>query len=110
MHNLIGHKVEVLSVVFSPDGKFVASGGNDNNIRLWDVASGEQLQEFTGHTDRPEVIVMPRMLHWLKIGRLFYRKVLKYTLEKSFGSERFNCHIFADSYRYYPINITTLLL
>lgn len=48
---LTGHTGKVFSVAFSPDGKLLASGGNDNTIRVWDVASGEQLQEFTGHTD-----------------------------------------------------------
>jgi WD40 repeat protein len=41
------------SLAFSPDGSALASaGGNaeDFDIRLWDVASGEQLQTFQGHT------------------------------------------------------------
>ncbi|MFA5922663.1 MAG: WD40 repeat domain-containing protein [Methylococcaceae bacterium] len=31
-----GHSKEVLSVAFAPDGKTLASGSNDNTIKLWD--------------------------------------------------------------------------
>jgi RNA polymerase sigma factor (sigma-70 family) len=33
----IGH---IYSVAFSPDGKNVAGGGNDRNVRIWDVETG----------------------------------------------------------------------
>ncbi|MCP4372529.1 MAG: hypothetical protein GY797_31150, partial [Deltaproteobacteria bacterium] len=41
----------VRSVAFSPDGKFLASGSYDNTVRLWEVSTGEQLRELTGHSD-----------------------------------------------------------
>ncbi|MDE2387759.1 MAG: hypothetical protein KGN35_01540, partial [Betaproteobacteria bacterium] len=34
----------VLSVSLSADGKTLASGGDDNTVRLWDIASSVQLQ------------------------------------------------------------------
>jgi WD40 repeat protein len=35
-------------VSFSPDGTKVASGSNDNTVKLWDVASGKCLQTLKG--------------------------------------------------------------
>jgi len=45
----VGHTGGVLSVVFSPDGKYIISGSGDNTIKLWDVASGREIRTFSGH-------------------------------------------------------------
>ena len=41
---LLGHTGDgnVYTLAFSPDGKTLASGGQDHNILIWDVATGEQ--------------------------------------------------------------------
>jgi RNA polymerase sigma factor (sigma-70 family) len=36
----------VLTVTFSPDGKVLATGGSDGNVRLWDVRTGKVLMSF----------------------------------------------------------------
>ena len=52
----LGHSASVLAVAFSPDGKVLASGSNDNTIKLWDVASGRELRTLSGHTRRVQSV------------------------------------------------------
>jgi WD40 repeat protein len=39
----------VWAVVFSPNGKWIASAGGDGEINLWDAVSGTLLKSFHGH-------------------------------------------------------------
>jgi WD40 repeat protein len=43
VHTLSGHHTYLSCAAFSPDGKTLATGGMDNVLRFWDVASGKQL-------------------------------------------------------------------
>lgn len=43
---LPGHPLRALAVAWSPDQKFLASGGTDSSIRIWDVATGKLVHEI----------------------------------------------------------------
>lgn len=47
---LKGHTEEVKCVSYSPDGKTIATGGDDATVRLWDAATGKELRRFDGHS------------------------------------------------------------
>jgi WD40 repeat protein len=49
---LTGQSLSVNSVAFSPDGTILASGSADHTVRLWNVATRQQIGDpLTGHTD-----------------------------------------------------------
>jgi CubicO group peptidase (beta-lactamase class C family) len=43
-----GNDTLIFSLAFSPNGELLASTGDDNTIRLWDVTSGQQKQAWPG--------------------------------------------------------------
>ena len=46
---LTGHTGRVYSVAFSADGKWIATGSNDDTVVLWDAQTGEQKGTFVWH-------------------------------------------------------------
>ena len=46
---LSGHASEVNSVSFSSDGKLLASGADDDIVKLWDIQTSGIIKEFSGH-------------------------------------------------------------
>jgi WD40 repeat protein len=46
---LRGHDDSVLSVNFSPDGKFLASGSRDKTVKVWEVGSWQKVATLKGH-------------------------------------------------------------
>lgn len=48
IENFIPHIDYVRTVVFSPDGKFLASGGYDSRLRLWEANTGNHIATLRG--------------------------------------------------------------
>ncbi|MBI2865638.1 MAG: protein kinase [Chloroflexi bacterium] len=44
-------QARVRSVSFSPDGKILASGSDNDTVKLWEVATGRELRTLAGHSD-----------------------------------------------------------
>jgi WD40 repeat protein len=48
-----GHRDSVFCVAFSPDGKQIASGSGDFNVKLWNVADGSVVRELVNPKLKP---------------------------------------------------------
>lgn len=46
---LVGHRQEVCGLKWSPDNQYLASGGNDNRLHVWNMQSQTPVQTYTDH-------------------------------------------------------------
>ena len=50
LRTLTGHSDSVVSVAVSPDGKYLASGSDDDTVIIWDANNGQRLKTLKGHS------------------------------------------------------------
>jgi WD40 repeat protein/uncharacterized caspase-like protein len=53
-----GHTKSANAVAFSPDNRWLASGGKDNLIKIWDLANGNILRTLYGHTSNVNALAV----------------------------------------------------
>src|SRR5262249_28198457 len=52
------HGAESVRVVYTPDGKLLASSGRDNVIRIWETETGKELHRCVGNTNVPRGLAL----------------------------------------------------
>ncbi|KAG9044369.1 pre-rRNA processing protein [Tulasnella sp. UAMH 9824] len=60
-----GHTDEVLALAMSSDGKYLASGGKDRKVVVWDAQQFKWLKSFGGHKDLVSALVFRKRTHQL---------------------------------------------
>lgn len=60
LHNILAHDGFLSSVEFSPDGQRLLTASYDATIKLWDVATGEEVITLRGHRPDPFVAAIAR--------------------------------------------------
>ncbi len=69
--DFIGHSSSVvLSVTFSPDGKYLASGSADKKVKLWSVVWQKEVTKLQGHDNTVNCVVFSPDGKYLASGSL----------------------------------------
>jgi len=63
--SLDGHAAAVRCLQYSADGRLIASAGNDNTVRVWDVAHRKLLKTLRGHAGRVQACAFGPDPAWL---------------------------------------------
>ncbi|KAI5301089.1 pre-rRNA processing protein [Ascosphaera pollenicola] len=67
-----GHTGSILSVAVSPSGQFVATGGSDKRIIIWDAESLVPLKTFSQHRDAVSSLAFTRSIPSMSSGEQLF--------------------------------------
>ncbi|KAF7592887.1 pre-rRNA processing protein [Aspergillus hancockii] len=67
-----GHTKNILSVAVSPSGKFVATGGEDRKLIIWDAATLTPMQTFAQHRDSVSGLAFARHISIMNSGEQLF--------------------------------------
>ena len=66
---LVGHRQEVCGLKWSPDNQYLASGGNDNKLFVWNASSLQPVHAFTEH------LAGKKEIYRVRVSVIFYSEV-----------------------------------
>jgi WD40 repeat protein len=58
LNTMIGQGSDVLNLAFTPDGKVLAAGGQEASLKLWDVATAQELLSLEGHQAKGSITAL----------------------------------------------------
>jgi WD40 repeat protein len=64
---LCGHSADVFGLAFSSDGRWLASGGKDETLLLWDVNQGKLLNRYVNASWRAAFSLDDKYLAWAAV-------------------------------------------
>lgn len=67
-----GHTGSILSVAVSPSGKFVATGGADKKLIIWDAETLKPTKTFTQHRDSVSSLAFTRHISTMSSGEQLF--------------------------------------
>ncbi|KAI9930907.1 hypothetical protein ASPWEDRAFT_167138 [Aspergillus wentii DTO 134E9] len=76
-----GHSKSILSVAISPSGKYVATGGEDNKLIIWDAETLTPLKTFTQHRDSISGLAFVRHISSMNSGEQLFTGSLDRTIK-----------------------------
>src|SRR5262249_37222747 len=95
LRTLVGHRSAVRATSFSPDGRYLATAGDDQGICLWDLSTGKQVRSLKNQSGTVQCIRFSPDGRSLAsaggIDRLGNRKPTVYVWELATGQMR--CHL-----------------
>jgi len=66
-HTFVGHKAQINTLDLAPNTNFIASGGRDGKVNIWNLVEGRHLEEIDAESP-VNVVLFASKLYWLVIG------------------------------------------